>query len=115
MFDIVDTAFNYGKELIVCSFLQDFSEEKGSSLQFLLCGVEYPKRVSARSDQLNKHYGLWAICTQLSSVSGALLVTGGAKKLKSDFICRILNRQQDDYSTKTVFRKRSSETPFHHG
>ena len=49
MFDIiVDTAFSYERELIVCSFLQDFSKGKGSSLQlicnahtaFLLCGAE---------------------------------------------------------------------------
>ena len=48
MFDIVDAAFSYERELIVCSFLQDFSKEKGGSLQliynahtvFLLCEVE---------------------------------------------------------------------------
>ena len=34
-FDIVDTAFSYERELNVCSFLQDFSKGKGSSL----CGV----------------------------------------------------------------------------
>ena len=47
-FDIVDTAFSYKKELIVCLFLQYFSKEKESSLQlmwnantaFLLCGAE---------------------------------------------------------------------------
>ena len=34
MFDIVDTAFRYERELIhvVCSFLQDFIKVKGSSL-----------------------------------------------------------------------------------
>ena len=36
MFDIVDTAFSYERELIVCSFLQDFSKGKESSLQ-LIC------------------------------------------------------------------------------
>ena len=48
MFDIVDTPFSYERELIVCSFLQDFSKGKGSSLQliynahtaFLLCGAD---------------------------------------------------------------------------
>ena len=48
MFDIVDTAFSYERELIVCLFLQDFSKEKGSSLQlicnahtaFLLCEAD---------------------------------------------------------------------------
>ena len=48
MFDIVDTAHSYAKELTVCSFLRDLSEGKGSSLQlignahtaFLLCGTE---------------------------------------------------------------------------
>ena len=48
MFDIVDSAFSYERELIVCSFLQDFSKGKGSSLQlicnahtvFLLCDAE---------------------------------------------------------------------------
>ena len=29
--DIVDTGFSYERELIVCSFLQDFSKRKGSS------------------------------------------------------------------------------------
>ena len=45
---IVDAAFSYERELIVCLFLQDFSTRKGSSLQlicnahtaFLLCGAE---------------------------------------------------------------------------
>ena len=44
---LVDTAFSYEKELIACSFLQEFSKGKGSSLQliynaqttFLLCGM----------------------------------------------------------------------------
>ena len=48
MFDIVDTALSYERELTVCSFLQDFSKGKGNSLQlicnahtaFLLCGAE---------------------------------------------------------------------------
>ena len=38
MFDIVDTAFSYERELIVCSFLQDFSKGKGSSLR-LICNA----------------------------------------------------------------------------
>ena len=33
MFDIVDIAFSYEREVIVCSFLHDFSNGKGSSLQ----------------------------------------------------------------------------------
>ena len=33
MFNKVDTAFSYEIELIVCSFLQDFSMGMGSSLQ----------------------------------------------------------------------------------
>ena len=48
MIDIVDTAFCYERELIVCSQLQDFSKGKGSSLQvisnahtaFLLCTAD---------------------------------------------------------------------------
>ena len=32
MSDIVDTAFSYERELIICTFLQDFSTGKGSSL-----------------------------------------------------------------------------------
>ena len=48
MFDKVDTALSYETELIVYSFLQDFSKEKGSNLQlscnahtaFLLCGAD---------------------------------------------------------------------------
>ena len=47
MIDIVDTAFNYERDLIICSFLQDFSKVKGSSVQlicnahtaFILCGA----------------------------------------------------------------------------
>ena len=35
MFDIVDTAFKYERELIVCWFLEDFFKEKESSLQLL--------------------------------------------------------------------------------
>ena len=49
MFDIVDTAFSYEKELIVYSFLQDFPKGKGSSFSLicnvhtalLLCGAAY--------------------------------------------------------------------------
>ena len=48
LYDIIDTAFSYERELTVCSFLQDFSNGKGSNLQlicnahtaFLLCGAE---------------------------------------------------------------------------
>ena len=48
MFDVVDTTFSYERELIFCSFLQDFSKGKGSSLQlicnthtaYLLCGAD---------------------------------------------------------------------------
>ena len=32
MFDIVDTAFSYGREMIVCLFLQESSKVKESSL-----------------------------------------------------------------------------------
>ena len=47
MLDIVDTVFSYVRELIVCSFLRDFANDKGSSLQlicnadnaFLICGA----------------------------------------------------------------------------
>ena len=38
MFDIVDAAFSYKRELIVCSFVQDFSKGKGSSLP-LICNA----------------------------------------------------------------------------
>ena len=38
MFDLVDTVFSYESELFVCSFLQDFSMGKGSSLQ-LICNA----------------------------------------------------------------------------
>ena len=48
MFDIVDTTFNYERELTVCSFLHDFSEGIGSSLWWIcnadttfLLGAEY--------------------------------------------------------------------------
>ena len=33
MIDIVDTAFSYESELVVCSLLQDFSKDIGSSLK----------------------------------------------------------------------------------
>ena len=54
MFDIVDTALSYERELIVCSFLQDFSKGKGSSMQlvfnahiaFLLCEADLLKSVA---------------------------------------------------------------------
>ena len=47
MFDIVDTALIFERELMVCSFLKDLSKEEGSSLQLicnahtaiLLCGA----------------------------------------------------------------------------
>ncbi len=32
MFDMEDAAFSYGRELIVCWFLQEFSKVEGSSL-----------------------------------------------------------------------------------
>ena len=35
MFDIVDTAFIHERDLVVCSFLQDFSNGKESSLQLI--------------------------------------------------------------------------------
>ena len=35
MIDIVDAAFSYERELIVCSFLQISSKVKGSSLYFI--------------------------------------------------------------------------------
>ena len=38
MFDMVDTAFSYEREMIVSSFLLDFSKRKGSSLQ-LICNA----------------------------------------------------------------------------
>ena len=49
MFDIVDTPFSYGRGLIVCSSLQEFSKTKESILHmiwnvdtaFLLCGAEF--------------------------------------------------------------------------
>ena len=35
MLDKVDTAFSYGRELVVYSYLQDLSKGKGSSLPFI--------------------------------------------------------------------------------
>ena len=35
MFDIVDTPFSYGRELIVYSSLQEFSKTKGSTLHLI--------------------------------------------------------------------------------
>ncbi len=48
MFDLVDTPFSYGRGLIVCSSLQEFSKTKESTLHviwngdtaFLLCGAD---------------------------------------------------------------------------
>ena len=65
MFDIIDTAFSHDHDeaLIVCSFLQDFSKDKGSSLQhvqcicnahtaFLLCGAKLFRGVLVRGWQV---------------------------------------------------------------
>ena len=49
-------SFGYERELIVCSFLQDFCKGKGSNLQlicnahtsFLLCGAALTEMVSYR-------------------------------------------------------------------
>ena len=38
MFDKVHTVFCYKRELTICSFLQDFSKGKGSSL-LLICNA----------------------------------------------------------------------------
>ena len=38
MFEIVDTAFGYEREVIIRSFLQDFSKGKESTLQ-LICNA----------------------------------------------------------------------------
>ena len=38
MFDVVNTAFIYERELIICSSLQDFSKGRGNSLQ-LICNA----------------------------------------------------------------------------
>ena len=35
MFCIADAAFSYERELIVCSYLQNFCKGKGSRLQFI--------------------------------------------------------------------------------
>ena len=35
MFDIVNAAFSYERELIVCSILYEFNKGKGSSLQLI--------------------------------------------------------------------------------
>ena len=40
MFGIIDTALSYERELIICTFLQDFSKGKGSSLP-LTCNTTY--------------------------------------------------------------------------
>ena len=49
MFDMIDTGLSYERELVICSYLQDFSEGKRGSLEiicdiahiaFLLCGAE---------------------------------------------------------------------------
>ncbi len=48
MFETVDTPFSYGRELIVCSSLQDFPKTKEGTLRvilnaataFLFCGAD---------------------------------------------------------------------------
>ena len=40
MFDIADTPFSYGRELIICSSLQKFSKTKESALH-MICNVDY--------------------------------------------------------------------------
>ena len=50
MFDVVDTAISYKRELVVCSFLWDSAKGKGCTLQLtckahtalLLCGADIP-------------------------------------------------------------------------
>ena len=39
IFDLVDTALSNERELIVYSFLLDFSKGEGSSVQFLFCNA----------------------------------------------------------------------------
>ena len=69
----VDTTFWYERELIVCSFLQDFCNVKGSNLQlicyahtvFLLCGAEIPrwcKVVQPWKHNLKKSRGEGSMC-----------------------------------------------------
>ena len=65
MFNMVDTALSYERELIVCSFLQDFSTGKGSSLQlicnahtaFLLCGADIAQKVILFNHKTSKEEG----------------------------------------------------------
>ena len=74
MLDIVDTYFSCERELIVCSFLQDFSKGKGSSLQvicyahavFLPCGTEVTDCTSHRIKlySLLKLYSRHLFCKQ---------------------------------------------------
>ena len=53
MFDVVDTAFSYERELTFCSILQGLLKGKGSSLQlnfnahiaFLFCGSKLLRMV----------------------------------------------------------------------
>ena len=40
MFDIVDTTFSYKIEWIVCSFVPDFSKEKGKSTEVLAINLQ---------------------------------------------------------------------------
>ena len=59
MFVIVDTVLSYERELIECSFLQDFSKGKGNSLQ-LIC--------NAHTAFLLWRAGMVPLCSMLSNL-----------------------------------------------
>ena len=73
-FDIVDTALSYGRELIVCSFLQDFSTGKQSNLQlmcnahtaFLLFGADWKQlEILMIFRRFKRNMIIYMICTNL--------------------------------------------------
>ena len=73
-FDMVDTVFSYERELIFCSFLQDFSKGKGRHLQlicnartaFLLCGAEIVTSCNCNCLKIYNHS--WVNHTQCDTV-----------------------------------------------
>ena len=93
MFDKVDTAFGDERDLFICSFLQDISKEKGSSLQllcnthtaFLLCGgamryCNLPLRILGI--QAHLHFSLSNIDSPFLETLSQLNISGNQQRYR---------------------------------
>ncbi len=64
MFDVVDTPFSYGRVLIICSSLQEFSKTKEGILHviwngdtaFLFCGADMELKLHTQQDKSYIYY-----------------------------------------------------------